>query len=364
MTQTTSKTWLVIATVLGVLDAGTSLADERPAVINVGCAGGGYGNPYTIGPIGTVHSKGLLEQEFKKDGISIHWQFFKGAGPAVNEAISNGSLDFAQIGDFPAIIGRASGLKTRYIVGSTRGDINILVPPDSTIRSVAELRGKRVGLFKGTNAQPVFLRVLEEHGLTEKDVTILNMQSTEVEMALATRDVDAAVGMLRARDVGIAKVLYSTNPGTKAIEAGRFPLRWKATGGMVVTEKFARAYPEITGRFVKVYLQAARWGSEERNRDALLRLWAKSGVPLVDLQEMYRAYDAKTVNGVLIDRSFIEHQKDVLSFAFAKRYVRRTFDVESWVDVSFQERAVSALGLEGFWPGVDARGNAVSAASR
>ncbi|HWT38795.1 MAG TPA: nitrate ABC transporter substrate-binding protein, partial [Paraburkholderia sp.] len=70
---------------------------DKPAVIRIGVAQQGAGDPPTFGgsPAATVQQLQLVEKEFAADGIKVEWLFFKGAGPAVNEAIADKSLDFA-----------------------------------------------------------------------------------------------------------------------------------------------------------------------------------------------------------------------------------------------------------------------------
>ena len=352
---------ILVAGLLSVIVADHGFAAEKkPKEINFGSAGGGYGKPFVSGIIGTIHTKGLLEEEFRKDGIKINWYFFKGAGPAVNEAVANGKLDFSGIGDFPAIIGKASGLKTKYIAGAALGDIQIMVPSDSNITSIKDLKGKRIGLFKGTNSQPVLYRILELNGLSEKDVKIYNLQTLEIESALASKDVDAGVVGLRIRDTGVAKVLFSTNPKIKAIIPNKsFPNKLRPTSGLIVTEKFANEYPEITRRVVKIYVQAARWGSEEKNRNELLKLWAQSGTPYSILKEQNQGKVGKYVSRPIIDEFFANHQKEILEFCRVNKYVRNTFDVDKWVDPSYQDAALKELGLENFWPRYDVNGKQI-----
>ena len=86
---------------------------DAPSVIRIGYPGVGVGNrPASFGnSIATLHLRGALEDEFKKDGIKIQWTFLRGAGPAVNELFANGLLDFSHLGDLPSVVGRACGLK-------------------------------------------------------------------------------------------------------------------------------------------------------------------------------------------------------------------------------------------------------------
>lgn len=349
---------LFLGLVVGTFGGGIVFsAEKKPKVINIGCSGGGgTGKPFTTGTIGTVHARGLLEEEFRKDGITINWNFIKGGGPAVNEAVANGVIDFAYLSDFASIVGKASGLKTKYIAGSALGEVTILIPSDSSISSIKGLKGKRIGVLRGASPQAVLIRILEANGLTEKDVRLYDSQ--EIDAALASKDIDAGLTGLRARDVGIAKVLYSTNPQIKAIVPTKdFPDKWRSAGALVTTEKFSAEYPEITKRVVKAYIKAARWGAEEKNRNELFRLWSQSGTPYSALKEQNQGRNQRYYNWPLIDQFLINHHKDVLAFALERNLAKDAFDVDKWVDTSYQEWALKELGLENFWPRFDARGH-------
>ena len=85
---------------------GVASAQTPPAVLRFGVAQPAIGNPpgFYGSSVSIAHAKGWIEEEFKKDNIKIEWFFFKGAGPAVNEALTNKQLDFAFQGDLPAPI--------------------------------------------------------------------------------------------------------------------------------------------------------------------------------------------------------------------------------------------------------------------
>ena len=123
---------LLIAS-LFALPAAAAHAD-KPATIRIGVAQQGAGDPPTFGgsSAATAQLQQLVEKEFAADGIKVEWLFFKGAGPAVNEAIANKALDFAYQGDLPAVLARANGIKTRLLLAaSVRSGVKIAVPPDS-----------------------------------------------------------------------------------------------------------------------------------------------------------------------------------------------------------------------------------------
>ena len=106
---TAMKTLRALGAALALIAATTAFA-QAPSVIRIGVATGGVGTPPRTGSstVGLVNSQGLLEKEFAKDNIKVEWIFFKGAGPAVNEALVNHQLDFAWQGDLPSIVHRAA----------------------------------------------------------------------------------------------------------------------------------------------------------------------------------------------------------------------------------------------------------------
>jgi len=96
-------------------------ASAEPLTIRFGFASIGVDNrPFAGGsPAATAYAGHYVEDAFKDEpGVKVEWYFFKGAGPAVNEAIANGQLDFAWQGDLPSVIGRASGLKTKILLAN------------------------------------------------------------------------------------------------------------------------------------------------------------------------------------------------------------------------------------------------------
>jgi ABC-type nitrate/sulfonate/bicarbonate transport system substrate-binding protein len=97
-------------------------AADLPKEIRIGVAGVGTGNRPVVGGayVATAANNGDLENEFKKDGIAVKYVYFAGAGPAVNEALANGQLDFAYQGDLPALVAKAGGLPTKLILAAGR----------------------------------------------------------------------------------------------------------------------------------------------------------------------------------------------------------------------------------------------------
>ncbi|HEX3133471.1 MAG TPA: ABC transporter substrate-binding protein, partial [Planctomycetota bacterium] len=165
---------VVAATVLSAAET------TNPKVIRIGFAAVGIGGVQAVGysSFGSAQMLGLVDEEFNRDGIRIEWNFYRGAGPAVNEAIANGLLDVAWQGDLPSVIGRANGLKTRIVAGAgLRANTYLAVPVDSPAQSLKDLVGKKVALHKGTNLQLTVSRILQAHQLSERDFKSINLDS-------------------------------------------------------------------------------------------------------------------------------------------------------------------------------------------
>jgi sulfonate transport system substrate-binding protein len=340
---------LLLIGILTTSISGAALAADRPTAIRIGCTGSNKPIPGNI--LGIVFQLGMLETEFKKDGIKIEWNVFKGAGPASNEALANGTVDFVTFGDFPSIMGRAGGLKHRLVaLNETRRSSYIVVQPDSKISRIEDLRGKKVGLGKGGFGQLFFSRLLALHGVNEKDVKEVNLQGGDAKAAFLAKQIEVLVtgsDALDFRSLGQGKIIYSTKDSPEFL---------KATAGLVVTDEFARKYPEITYRFVKTFIRAAKLASDEKNRAKTLSLWSKSGNSLSSLKEDFDGKDLKLVNNPVFDDYTIDHYKQAVKFCKENGIIRKSFDVDQWIDRSYQDRALKELKLGKYWPKSDVNG--------
>lgn len=341
-----------LATALIVsLAAGTVLA-QTPGVIRIGVATGGVGTPPRTGgsTTGIVNANGLLEKEFAKDGIKVEWIFFKGAGPAVNEALVNKQLDLAWQGDLPSIVHRASGVKTRIILGSgVRNGLYLAVPPDSSVTRLEDLKGKRVAVFKGTNLHLAAVRALAAKGIKESDLKLINLDFAASQAALTTKDIDAAFGYVNLfplRDKGVAKIIWS---------AAQDSFRYTRQTVLLVTDDFARAQPGIVQRVVNVSVKAARDYSDESQRAALFEEWGKAEYPAHIWREDFIGQPLRVRVSPLLDPFLVARYEDAADEAFKLKLVRSKPEIKGWFDRSFLNTALKAQKLEGFWPeyGVD-----------
>jgi sulfonate transport system substrate-binding protein len=338
---------MLSVSVLAALGERTARA-AAPSVIRIGVPGVGIGNRPIIGGsnVATVALRGLLEEEFRAEGIKIQWNFLRGAGPAVNELFANGLADFGWgLGDLPSIIGKAGGLKTRILsAGGIRQNTYLAVPSDSSINSIKDLRGKKVAIFKGTNAQLAIAKILEGNGFGEKDIRAINLDNNTARLALTTKDIEAAFGnadFLQLRDQGVAKIIYTTRGGDA---------RFLKHSSLIGSQSFIDQYPDITQRVVNKLVEASKWLSDQDATPApVFQLWAKSGVQFSNYKEDFSGASIKVRSSPLIDEYFTSQYKRAI--ADSKRFglIKNEFSFESWIEPKFLNQALKTQKLDGYW---------------
>lgn len=332
----------VIAGVFGLF----LLTGAQADVVRIGVANAGGGDPVTFGgsSLGLVRNQQLLEKAFAGSGTDIQWFFFKGAGPAVNEALSNQQLDFAYEGDLPQVVARANGLDTKLLAAiGVRSNVYVAVPKGSDIKTIEDLRGKKVALFRGTNAHLVAINLLSAHGLSERDLKVINLDSGSSQAALASKGVDAAFGgreLFKLRDEGLAEVIYSNPDGD---------VRYTRQLALVVRADYEKEHPGNVQKIVDTLVDAAKWESEPVNRDAVFAEWAKANEPLLSLQADFSNLTLRDSASPLIDPFLRSRYQAVADQALQEKLIRRPVTLDCWFDTRYLEAALKARGLENYW---------------
>ncbi len=347
--------WVAAALVLA---AGVSASVAEPLRVRIGFASVGSDNRQFAGgsSAAVAHSEHYVDEELRDlPEVKVEWSFFKGAGPAVNEAFANNQLDFAIQGDLPQIIGRANGLKTKIILASgAHSPTYLAVPKDFFVKRVEDLRGKKVSIFRGTNNHLAAVKVLAGYGLQEKDLQVINMDTATTSAALISRDIDAAFGnfpLAGLVDKGLAEIIYSTKGDSRTYERH---------STLIAQEAFLRAHPDVTQRIVNAIVRAAKWSSEEANREAFFEISARTGFPASGYRFDFSNQELKYRNSPLIDDSILEHYRFQAKQAKEYELVRRDVDVNGWFDRSFLDKALASQGLVNYWQAYDASGKPVA----
>ncbi|AXJ02656.1 nitrate ABC transporter substrate-binding protein [Pseudomonas fluorescens] len=279
------------------------------------------------GIVDVLRNQQIFEKAFADQGIKIQWSFFKGAGPVINEAFANGQVDLAYLGDLAAIIGKSNGLDTRLLSASARGVKQYLgVVPGSGIKTLQDLKGKRVAIFRGTATQLSFDAALASVGLSEKDVKVINLDFNAAVAALAAKQIDASWG----------------SSGLTALQAkglAELPLNTKDLGGagsvqsvLVGTGKFVDGHPEAVAKLLKAQQQAVEWLTQDSNKDAYVQLVSGlASYPPVILTQDLKDQNLSEVFPSTLDPLFLENLQGKVDLAAQQKLIRKPFKVNEWV---------------------------------
>ena len=236
--------WMLAAVAAAVMALpGGALAAGAPKEIHIDWA--------TYNPVSMVlKQKGLLEKEFAKDGISIVWVQSAGSNKAL-EFLNAGSIDFGSTAGSAALVAKINGNPIKSIYVFSRPEWTALVTTkDSKINSVADLKGKRVAVTRGTDPHIFLVRALLGAGLSEKDITPVLLQHPDGKTALIRGDVDAWAGldpMMAQHELEDGMRLFYRNPAANT---------W---GILNAREEFLKEQPEITRRVLGVYDVARKY---------------------------------------------------------------------------------------------------------
>lgn len=141
-----------------------------------------------------LKAAGSLEQRLAEQGVEVKWTEFPG-GPQLLEGLNVGSIDFGLAGETPPVFAQAAGADLRYVAFEPASPAAeaILVAKDSPIKSVADLKGKRVALNKGSNVHFLLVEALKEAGLNYSDIQAVYLPPADARAAFVRGSVDAWV---------------------------------------------------------------------------------------------------------------------------------------------------------------------------
>lgn len=221
-----------------------------------------------------ARQQGTVEKRFASEGVQVKWVEFT-SGPPMMEAVSNGSIDFGAVGDSPPIFAQAANANIVYAASSpiSNGQ-GILVPQNSSIKTISDLKGKRIGFTKGSSAHNVVLLTLEKAGLTYADITPVYLTPPDAGPAFANGSIDAwavwdpyfAIGEKKQN----ARILINAH------ELG------KTNAFFIANRDFANKRPGQLSNIIAGLATAAEW-AEGHRAEVAKSLHEITGVPL-DIQ--------------------------------------------------------------------------------
>ncbi|WP_442942298.1 sulfonate ABC transporter substrate-binding protein [Nostoc sp.] len=254
----------------------------------------GYQKASTV--LYALKARGELEKAFAASGSSVTWSEFP-AGPPLLEALNAGSIDFGYTGESPPIFAQAGGVPLVYVAydpWSPKAEA-ILVPKDSPIKSVAELKGKKIAFAKGSNANYLLVKALEKAGVQYSDIQRVTLTPADARAVFERKNVDAWA----IWDPYLAAVEAATGARTLADATGLAPNR----GYYLAAKSFVDAKPDALKIVLDQVKKVSNWAKNNPGEVAKF-LSPALGIdaPVLEIAEKRREYDVLPLTDEVITK--------------------------------------------------------------
>ncbi len=246
------------------------------------------------GTLTLLKGRGTLEQRLAAQKIAVKWTEFP-AGPVLLEGLNVGSIDFGTVGEAPPIFAQAAGARLVYVghEPASPGSEAIVVPKNSTLRTLADLRGKKIALNKGSNVHFLLVRALEKAGIPYSAIQPIYLPPADARAAFERGSVDAWViwdPFLAAAEQQLgARVLAD---GRNLVSNHQFYL---------AARSFAEKHADLNRILLEEIAKVDEWGKANPAEVSTI-LSAQTGLPknVVDLAASRYAYGVKPMSAEVV----------------------------------------------------------------
>lgn len=303
-------TTLLALALLGAVPAGARAAET----IKIGFQKGG-------GLLTMLKRQGAVEKAFAPSGATVKWVEFP-AGPQMLEALNAGSIDFGTTGAPPPVFAQAAGIDVVY-VGAEPPPVAseaIIVKPDSPIRSVAQLKGKRVAFAKGSGSHLLLVAALNRAGLTIRDVQPIFLGPSEGRAAFDGGSVDAWV----VWDPYLAAAQKAYNARVVADYTGLL----QANGFYLASRAFVQRSPQAVTTLLEQIALAGKWANTHQ-KEMVAMMAPQVGVP----PDVIATWLGRQTAGVVpVDAAIVANQQKVADLFYREKLIPRpvTIATQAW----------------------------------
>lgn len=295
------------AAALPALRVSGALAAPAPRVLRIG---------NQKGALSLLKGRGSLEKRLAPLGVGVTWTEFN-AGPVQLEALNVGSIDFGDVGDAPPIFAQAAGAPLAYVAATLPRPQSeaVIVPRNSALRDVADLKGKRVAFNKGSNVHFFLVQLLRKHGLDYGDIRPVFLAPADARAAFENGSIDAWViwdpFFAAAQATLGARVLADAS----GVDGNR--------GFYFSSQNYVRQNPDVIRIVIDEIVKTDAWGKAHRADYAaeLAKLW---GLPAPIVQ---RAVDRNEFGTVTVTRPILGEQQKIADTFLELGLVPKRVDV-------------------------------------
>ncbi|WP_306477616.1 sulfonate ABC transporter substrate-binding protein [Methyloversatilis sp.] len=247
------------------------------------------------GTLVILKARGTLDKRLAEQGVTVKWTEFP-FGPPLLEAINLGSIDVGTVGESPPIFAQAAGADLVYIGNEPAAPAGeaLLVRKDSPVTQVSDLKGKRVAVAKGSNANFLLVKVLENAGLKYTDIEVSYLAPADARAAFESGRVEAwsiwdPFYAAAEKQLG-ARVLAD---GKGAVSNFQFYLS---------SRPYAEKHPDIVKILIEEIARVDQWGAENP-KEVAKAIAPLIGVdlPIAELAASRLGYGIKPVTPAVLE---------------------------------------------------------------
>jgi len=268
------------------------------------------------GTINILKADGGLDARLAESGIEIEWTEFPG-GPQLLEALNVGSIDIGHTGEAPPIFAQAAGAPLVYLAhepASPKSE-GILVPKDSDIQTVADLKGRTVVLNKGSNVHYLLVKLLEQAGVPYGDIDVKFLPPADARAAFEKGSVDAWViwdPFLAAAQTATGARLLAD--GTDVVSNHEFYL---------AARPFAEKYPDVIDTLLEEADKIDAW-AKDNPKELAEKLSPQLGI---DVESLELASSRRGYGVQQIDEELVKAQQAIADTFHALELIPEAIDI-------------------------------------
>jgi len=267
-----------------------------------------------------VKARGNLEARLKAEGVKVTWTEFP-AGPQMLEGLNVGSIDLGVVGETPPVFAQATGADLVYVGNeppAPRAE-KVLVPKDSPIKTLADLKGKRLVLNKGSNVHYLLVKALESVNLKYSDVEVAFLPPADARAAFERGAVDAWViwdpfGAAAEAQLG-ARIVAD---GSGIVNNYNF---------YIASRPFVQKHPQVLASALEAINQTGEWvGQNQREAAAIVAPQIGLPVEVAAVSVSRYGYGVKPLTD-----DVIRHQQQMADTLTELKLIPKKLDVASVV---------------------------------
>ncbi len=265
-----------------------------------------------------------LENALAQINVRLVWQDFE-SGPSINESLFADLSDIGLIGDVPTVIALEKINRMKLVGVPARGPnayAMLVRKDDASIKSINDLRGKKIATVFGSTGHNFTKKILEKAGIGLEGVEFCNISAGEAESALSSKSVDALV-------IWEPNVTRIVNKGIAKIIAQGQDINLRGTNGFVVRELFLAQNPDIVSIILDEYEKAAS-SIENLDNDTKEKLASSLKIKSEEILPIAKKYDYS----IAITDEDKESLQDTISFLVTIHNLNNEYKIDSCIDSS------------------------------